>query len=222
MSCSRLSAFCAVSHSHCLNYIIQSLSLSVNCGAGDYRNDAGYVKGPGVSSTGAGVGGHSHSTTGTGQGGQGGQGYGVAGMIPGTEANREKKADQGQYGERTMSLLGYTCSAVTPIPRHTAYLQLWHRVSRRAQAALQMVHAVLCCSDLQAEQCPQQCCSHSLWECTQAPAAPALVATTAPAALALEARTTAQAALALEATTAPAALALAREAREDRATVWPA
>ena len=131
MLCSRLSAFCAVSHTPCLSYILQSLSSSVVCGAGDYRNDAGYVKGPGVSSTGAGVGGHSHShgTTGTGQGGQGGQGYGVAGMIPGTEANREKKADQGQYGEQAMSLLGCAQSAVAHDPCHTAHPQLWHRVS---------------------------------------------------------------------------------------------
>ena len=59
----------------------------------------------GSSGTGTGTGGnYGSSGTGTGQGGQGGQGYGVAGMIPGTEANREKKADQGQYGESAAAM----------------------------------------------------------------------------------------------------------------------
>ena len=51
--------------------------------AGDYRNDSGYVKGPGVGS-------------GTGTGGQGG----ISSHIPGTEANRERNYESGQgYGE---------------------------------------------------------------------------------------------------------------------------
>ena len=75
---------------------------------GAFAGSSGTGTGGNYGSSGTGTGGQDYGSSGTGTGGnygssgtgtgQGGQGYGVAGMIPGTEANREKKADQGQYG----------------------------------------------------------------------------------------------------------------------------
>ena len=61
-------------------------------------------------------------SSGTGSG-SGGQGYGAAGMIPGTEANREKKMDQGQYGECcTVASLNPRLQGIACLPAAAARL----------------------------------------------------------------------------------------------------